>query len=103
MEPVVVDTDVVSFIAKRDTRASKYAGELAGKRPSICFQSVAELRLWEVVRRWGATRHEAVNSLLRSFVVLPYDGPMAQFWADVTAHRRRLGRPIECGDAWIAA
>jgi predicted nucleic acid-binding protein len=28
---------------------------------------------------------------------------MARHWAEVTAHRRGLGRPIECGDAWIAA
>jgi tRNA(fMet)-specific endonuclease VapC len=44
-----------------------------------------------------------MDSLLRSFVVLPYDAMMAQRWADVTACRRRLGRPIQCGDAWIAA
>jgi predicted nucleic acid-binding protein len=34
-------------------------------------------------------------------IVLPYDAPTAQHWAEVTAHRRRIGRPIECGDAWI--
>jgi tRNA(fMet)-specific endonuclease VapC len=70
---------------------------------SICFQTVAEIRLWESLRHWSAARRAAMDSLLRSFVVLPYDAMMAQRWADVTACRRRLGRPIQCGDAWIAA
>jgi predicted nucleic acid-binding protein len=103
MDPAIVDTDVLSFIAKADTRATLYASALAGKRLCVCFQTVAELRLWALLRRWGASRREALDSLLNQFVVLPYDSMMAQHWADVTAHRRRLGRPIDCGDAWIAA
>jgi predicted nucleic acid-binding protein len=103
MDPVIVDTDVLSFIAKADTRASLYSPVLAGKRLCVCFQTVAELRLWALVRRWGSSRRKEMDSLLEQFVVIPYDSAMAQRWADVTAHRRRLGRPIDCGDAWIAA
>ncbi|HEV3138728.1 MAG TPA: type II toxin-antitoxin system VapC family toxin [Pirellulales bacterium] len=103
MDPVVLDTDVLSFFAKGDTRASLYSATLVAKRLCVSFQTVAELRLWAVVRRWGVNRREALDSLLASFVVLPYDSTMAQHWAEVTAHRRRLGRPIDCGDAWIAA
>jgi predicted nucleic acid-binding protein len=100
---VILDTDVLSFLAKADTRATLYSSALLGKRLCVCFQTVAELRLWALVRRWGASRREALDALLEQFVVLPYDSIMAQHWADVTAHRRRLGRPIDCGDAWIAA
>jgi predicted nucleic acid-binding protein len=103
MDPVILDTDVLSFFAKGDTRASLYSASLAGKRLCVCFQTVAELRLWALLRRWGSLRREALDSLLDQFVVLPYDSDMAQRWADVTAQRRRLGRPIACGDAWIAA
>jgi predicted nucleic acid-binding protein len=103
MDPVILDTDVLSFLAKADTRASLYAPALSGKRLCVCFQTVAELRLWALIRRWGSSRREALDSLLDQFVVLSYDSIMAQHWADVTAHRRRLGRPIDCGDAWIAA
>jgi predicted nucleic acid-binding protein len=28
---------------------------------------------------------------------------MSRLWAELSAHRRQTGRPIECGDAWIAA
>jgi predicted nucleic acid-binding protein len=103
MDAVILDTDVLSFLAKGDTRATLYSPSVAGKRLCVCFQTVAELRLWALIRRWGSSRRESMDSLLDQFVVLPYDSMMAQLWADVTAHRRRLGRPIDCGDAWIAA
>lgn len=103
MQPVVVDTDVLSFIAKSDSRAKLYESEMAGRSLCVCFQTVAELRLWALVRRWGQSRQAQLDALLQGFVVLRYDLPMAQQWAQVTAHRRHLGRPIECGDAWIAA
>jgi predicted nucleic acid-binding protein len=103
MDPVILDTDVLSFIAKADTRAKLYLPELTGKRLCICFQSVAELHLWALVRRWGSTRIESLNKLLAQYVVLPYDSMMAKHWAEVNDHRRRIGRPIGCGDAWIAA
>jgi predicted nucleic acid-binding protein len=103
MDPVVLDTDVLSFFAKGDTRASLYAPALEGKLLCASFQTVAELRLWAIVRRWGTSRRQSLDLLMDRFVVLPYDAMMAQHWADITAHRRRLGRPIDCGDAWIAA
>jgi tRNA(fMet)-specific endonuclease VapC len=103
MDAVVLDTDVLSFLAKADTRAALYIPAITGKRLCVCFQTVAELRLWALIRRWGSSRREAMDSLLNQFVVLPYDSRMAQHWAEVTAHRRRLGQNIDCGDAWIAA
>ena len=103
MDPVILDTDVLSFFAKSDTRAALYSQSLAGKRLCVSFQTVAALRLWALIRRWGSPRRKALDSLLNQFVVIPYDSTKAQHWADVTAHRRRLGRPIDCGDAWIAA
>lgn len=103
MDALVLDTDVVSFFAKADSRATLYSPLLLDRQLCICFQTVAELRLWTLIRRWGPARREGMESLLARFVVLPYDSLMAQARAEVTAHRRRLGRPIDCGDAWIAA
>ena len=103
MDALVLDTDVVSFFAKADSRATLYSSLLLDRQLCICFQTVAELRLWTLVRRWGPARREGMESLLARFIVLPYDSFMAQTWADITAHRRLLGRQIDCGDAWIAA
>jgi tRNA(fMet)-specific endonuclease VapC len=103
MPAVLLDTDVFSFFFKRDTRSALYEPALAGSQLCLSFQSVAELRLWALVRRWGEPRRRSLESAFARYTVLPYDDRMSQHWAELTAHRRRIGRPIETGDAWIAA
>jgi tRNA(fMet)-specific endonuclease VapC len=103
MGAVLLDTDVFSFVFKRDTRAALYAPHLSGAQPCLSFQTVAELYHWALVRRWGEARRQSLDASLGRCLVLPYDDAMSRHWAEVTAHRRRVGRPIECGDAWIAA
>jgi predicted nucleic acid-binding protein len=100
---VLLDTDVFSFVFKRDTRGVLYAPHLAGVQPCLSFQSVAELRYWALVRRWGEARRQSLDLSLARCLVLPYDDATSRHWAEVTNHRRQTGRPIECGDAWIAA
>ena len=43
MSDVVVDTDVASFVFKRDTRARLYRPHLLGKRLYVSFMAVAAL------------------------------------------------------------
>jgi len=103
MPAVLLDTDIFSFTFKRDTRAELYVPDLAGKQPCVCFQSVAELRLWTLVRRWGEARRQSLDASLARCLTLPFDNATSQHWAEVTVARRKIGRPISCGDAWIAA
>ena len=72
MEMVVVDNDVVSFLAKGDSREALYSSAMIDKQVCICFQTVAELRLWIIIRRLGQTRSAAIDSVIKRFVVLPY-------------------------------
>ena len=102
-EAVLVDTNVVSFLFRRDTRAELYRPHLLGKRCCLSFQTVAELKLWAIIRNWGQPRRERLDQVLRHYVVLPYDAATADKWAETSAHRRRIGRQIGCGDCWIAA
>lgn len=103
MSGVVLDTDVFSFVFKRDTRAKLYERELLGAHVCLSFQSVAELWYWAEIRRWGEARRESLDLSLRRCAVLPYDDGMARQWAVVTSARRGQGKPIACGDGWIAA
>lgn len=103
MAAVLLDTDVFSFFFKQDTRAALYEPALGGAQLCLSFQSVAELRLWALVRRWGEARSRSLEMAFARYAVLPYDDAMSHNWAQLTAHRRRMGRPIETGDAWIAA
>ena len=55
-DAVVVDTDVVSFLLKDDTRAQAYRPHLQDKLLALSFMTVAELYRWAYARRWGQAR-----------------------------------------------
>jgi tRNA(fMet)-specific endonuclease VapC len=99
----VVDTDVVSFIFRNDTRAALYGPHLAGRVLTISFMTLAELDQWALERNWGVTRRQRLAEHLADYMVHPYDRDLCRWWATVRVACRRLGRPIEVADAWIAA
>jgi tRNA(fMet)-specific endonuclease VapC len=100
---VVVDTDVLSFIFKDATRADQYRPLLADKRAGVSIQTVAELHLWAIARRWSKRRMRAMDEALQRLVTLDLDLRAAKIWARIVADRRHAGRPIAAQDAWIAA
>jgi tRNA(fMet)-specific endonuclease VapC len=100
---VVVDTDVVSYLFKGDTRAEAYRQHLQGKTLAISFMTVAELYQWAYVRNWGEQRLARLEEGLHSYVVVPYDLDLCKQWARICAERQKLGKPISVQDAWIAA
>ena len=51
MSIVLLDTNIVSYIFKRDTRAALYAPLLEGNRLGVSFMTVAELFEWAATRR----------------------------------------------------
>jgi predicted nucleic acid-binding protein len=103
MPSVVVDTDVVSIVFKRHTRARLYRQHLVGRDHFISFMTLAELRLWHRTRHWGTSRRERFGRELGRYHICHSTESMCQRWADVMAQRQAKGRPIEVADAWIAA
>ena len=103
MATVVVDTCVVSFIFKRDSRAELYRPHLEGNLLVITFTTLAELYRWPLERNWGEPRRTALEEHLRDYVVYPVNRVLCQQWAATTDQARRNGNPIEVDDAWIAA
>ena len=103
MRRFLIDTDVFSFLFKNDSRADLYRPDLVGAQRCLSFQTVAELHFWTLNRRWGAARRQSLAMAISRCVVLPSDDDISRYWGEITAHRRALGVPIECGDAWIAA
>ncbi len=100
---LVVDTDVVSFLFKADTRAAAYRPRLEGNTLAVSFMTVAELYQWAFVRDWGERRLRWLEEELRRFAILPFDAELCQIWARITVERQRAGRPISVQDAWVAA
>ncbi len=61
---LVIDTDVVSFLYKQDTRAELYRPHLTDPPFIIAFMTLAELRSWMRHRNWGVARRRAVPARL---------------------------------------
>jgi tRNA(fMet)-specific endonuclease VapC len=100
---LVVDTDVVSFVFKRDTRAALYTPHLSGHILTISFQALAELELWTLAANWGSRRRQQLDHYLRRYLVEESSPGLCRRWAEVTDDGRRRGRPIATADAWSAA
>lgn len=94
MAVVLLDTDVVSFILKADTRADLYMPHLEGQTLALCFMTVAELFQWAAVRKWGASRTGQLEMMLQKYVVLPFDFALCRRWGEIRAGCRATGQPI---------
>ncbi len=87
---LLVDTNVISYTFRKDTRASAYERRLIGNFLEI---SLAELN------RWSTRRDRFVENYL---IIYP-DGEICSRWASVVDEFRRAGNPIGVADAWVAA
>jgi tRNA(fMet)-specific endonuclease VapC len=103
IDRVVVDTDVVSFLFRGDSRADLYAADLAGRRLYISFMTLAELRRWGILHAWGQRRRAALEAHLQRFVVDWPDDALCTKWAEVMVETQRGGRRMGIADAWQAA
>ncbi len=103
MAAVVVDTDVVSFDFKRDSRANLYHPHLVGRILVISFMALAELDLWALERQWGTRRKAKMERHIRRYVIQPVNRTLCLHWAEATNSARQNGRPIQTGDGWMAA
>jgi len=100
---VVVDTDVVSFVFKKDTRARLFHRHLVGQALILSFMTVAELRQWALRRRWGQASRDRLERHLQVYHIYYADDGLCTLWAEVGDRARRRGRAIDVADAWIAA
>ena len=103
MNGVVVDTDVVSYLLKDDTRAEYYRPSLQDKTLIVSFMTIAEMDRWALVRQWGTTRRFYYEKFMEQFIIQPSNRHLCAIWADITEALRLQGQVLTCGDAWIAA
>lgn len=101
--PVVVDTDVVSFLFKSHSLAPAYQAILAGRALAVSLFTVAEIEYGMEAKNWGATRRGLMRRFLARFTTLLPDAETARLWARIKNGREKKGRPIAFADAWIAA
>ena len=100
---VVVDTDVLSYLFKEDSRGDLYLPHLDGKLTIISFMTLAETYRWALERNWGTAKRAAMKAFLEQFIVSPFNRPLCLRWAEAMSSARRNGLPIQTADGWVAA
>jgi predicted nucleic acid-binding protein len=101
--PVVVDTDVISFMFKNHSLGSAYQVLLTGKALTASLITLAEIEYGMEAKNWGSARRDLMRRFLSRFTLLPPDSETAILWARIKNNCDKKGRPITFADAWIAA
>lgn len=100
---VILDTNVVSYLMKGGDLGQVYEPHVKGKLTSIAFVTVGEMFYGAECANWGNKKRKQLETVLRNFVVIPYDHEIARCYGRIASERKRSGRPISPNDAWIAA
>jgi tRNA(fMet)-specific endonuclease VapC len=104
MTLILLDTNVISFLLKGDSRADLYIPYLQDQQLTLSFMTVAELYQWAAVRQWSDHRISQLEQILReSYIILDFNIALCHLWGNIRAKRRAIGKPISPEDAWIAA
>lgn len=103
MSLLVVDTNILSYTLRRDTRAALYSRHLHNQSLAISFVTLAELLFGARKRNWGMRRLHDLDVIMRPYLILYPDEATCRIWAEIIWQREGVGRPISENDAWIAA
>ena len=101
--PVLVDTDVISFLFKNHPLADTFRPLLYGRNACVALATVAEIEFGMEVDAWGDARRDRMRSFLFEFTTLLPDLATARQWAQIRSECQRVGPRIAPMDAWIAA
>jgi tRNA(fMet)-specific endonuclease VapC len=102
-EPVLIDTDVLSYLHNEHSLSAAYRAILAGRQGLVALQSVAEMRFGAILNGWGEKRRKALEDFLSVYTVISPNDETALHWAQLQAQVSRAGRHTAPNDAWIAA
>lgn len=103
-EPVVADTDVVSYIFDQDpVRAPRYEALTEDRTVFLPFVVLGELLYRVEHRRWGPARRARLEEFLQDYIVIQSAPDIVENWARLRVDAGRSGHVIERQDAWIAA
>lgn len=99
-EELLVDTDVLSYIAWERPQAESFAPLLLGKLPFISFVTVGEMYFGAEKANWGERRIANMETILRRYTVIPGTYEVAKQYGRV---KRAFRGQVEENDMWIAA
>ena len=100
---MLLDSNIVGYFFRGDTRAKAYERHLTGQTRYIAFVTLGELYRWLFLRPFSEPNKQRLLDYIQRHVVLPYDERIVWTWAELTATCRQTGQPISAEDSWIAA
>lgn len=99
----LIDTNIISYGFKQDTRIEPYKPILEKHTLFISLISVAELYFWAETRGWQRRQRQHLAQYIGQYEVLPINDQLCKLWAYTRAVSRSYGHQISPNDAWIAA
>ena len=99
----VIDTDIFSFLLKKDTRAELYKPHLDGEMLFLSFMTIAELERWATLHNWGQNKIIILEKALKRYVIQHSTRDLCKIWGDIMTDSKQNGLNISISDAWIAA
>jgi hypothetical protein len=81
MDDRFVDTNIISYLLKRDTRGDLYRPHPDGKSLYLSYITVAELYRWAIAYSWGTARISDLQARLQIYTVADFDDQTAWEWA----------------------
>lgn len=99
-EELLVDTDVLSYIAWERPQAESFAPLLLGKLPFISFVTVGEMYFGDEKANWGEPRVAKLETILGRYTVIPGTYEVARQYGRV---KRAFRDQVDENDMWIAA
>lgn len=98
--PLLVDTDVFSYFAKRLGPHEVFGSLVVGHLLLLSFVTVGEIMRGAIRANWGAKKLDELEQTFRQYVVVPGTDEVARQYARVSA--RYEGR-VGTNDMWVAA
>ena len=104
MTEIVVDTDVISFGFRNDSRFTFYMAHMRGLRPLMSFMTSAEIEFGIRRRNWGQERRQQLEQYLSQYYsVVHSNDALCRVWAHLKTESELTGRILPEADAWNAA
>ena len=101
--PLLVDTDVVSFVHAQSGRHADFEPLMAGRLLVVSFATYAEVLAHGYKAGLGSRRMDALRATLARYVVLPYSATVADVWAQTAPKVRGHLHAGGANDLWTAA
>jgi predicted nucleic acid-binding protein len=102
--PLLVDTDVFSWVTWRRHRYAEFGALISGHTLALSFATVGELRAGALIGNWGTARqHQLEDRISKHYVVLASTDAVTAKWAEIYTRLRDQLKSGGINDMWTAA